>query len=66
MEYNVYGEVLPERFTFFRIQIYERVAISLVELYKWVGKLVISVCHGKNATERANRAIYGRESFLVL
>ena len=42
MDYNVYGEALPERFTFFRVQIYERVAISLVELYKRVGKLVIS------------------------
>ena len=64
MDYSVYGEALPERFTFFRVQIYERVAISLVEVYKRLGKLVISVC--KNATERANRGIYGRENFLVL
>ena len=66
MDYNVYGEALPERGTFFRVQIYERVAISLVELYKRVEKPVISVGHGKNATERANRGIYGRENFLVL
>ena len=64
MEYDVYGEALSERGTFFRVQIYERVAISLVEFYKRVGKLVISVC--KNATEGANRGIYGRENFLVL
>ena len=40
----MYGEALSERGTFFRVQIYEMVAISLVELYKRVGKLVISVC----------------------
>ena len=40
--YNgLYGEALPERGTFFRLQVYKRVGISQVEVYKWVGKLVI-------------------------
>ena len=64
MDYSVYGEALTERGTFFRVQIYEKVTISLVELYKRAGKLVNWVC--KNATEKANRRIYGRENFLVL
>ena len=63
MDYSVYGEALSERGTLFRVQVYERVAISLAELYKRAGKLVNWVC--KNATERANRGIYGRENFLV-
>ena len=33
-----YGEASPERETFFRLQVYERVGISLVDLYKRVGK----------------------------
>ena len=40
--YNgLYGEALPERGTFFRSQVYERVGISQVEVYKRVGKSVI-------------------------
>ena len=43
--YNgLYGEALPERGTFFKLQVYERVGISLVEVYKRVGKSVIWVC----------------------
>ena len=38
------GEAPPERGTFFRLQVYERVGISLVEVYKRVGKSVIWVC----------------------
>ena len=38
---GLYGEAPPERSTFFRLQVYERVGISLVELYKKVGKSVI-------------------------
>ena len=64
MDYGAYGEALPERGTFFRDEIYEKVTISLVKLYKRAGKLVNWVC--KNATERAKRGIYGRENFLVL
>ena len=33
--YNgLYGESVPERGTFFRLQVYERVGISLVEVHK--------------------------------
>ena len=40
--YNgLYGEASPERGTFFTLQVYERVGISRVELYKRVGKSVI-------------------------
>ena len=39
-----YGEVPPERGIFSRLQVYERVWISLVEAYKRVGKSVIWVC----------------------
>ena len=39
-----YGEAPPERGTFFRLQVHERVGISLVEVYKRVGKSVIWVC----------------------
>ena len=36
----LYGEARPERGTFFRLQVYERVEISLVELYERVEKSV--------------------------
>ena len=38
---DLYGEAPPERGTFFRLQVYERVGISQVEVYKRVGKSVI-------------------------
>ena len=38
---GLYGEAPPERAIFFRLQVYERVGISLVEEYKRVGKSVI-------------------------
>ena len=42
--YNgLYGEALPERGTFFTLQVYKRVGISQVEVFKKVGKLVILV-----------------------
>ena len=42
---GLYGEAPPERGIFFRLQVYERVGISLVEVYKRVGKKsVIWVC----------------------
>jgi len=31
----------PKRATFFRLQVYERVGISLVEVYKRVGQFVV-------------------------
>ena len=37
-------EAPPERGTFVRLQVYERVEISLVEVYERVGKSVIWVC----------------------
>ena len=50
--YNgLYGEAPPERDTFSRLQVYERVANLLVEVCERVGKSVIWVC------ERANRCI---------
>ena len=40
--YNgLYGESVPERGTFFRLQVYERVGISLAEIHKRLGKPVI-------------------------
>ena len=39
-----YGEAPPERGTFFRLQVYERVGILLAEVYERVGKSVIWVC----------------------
>ena len=43
--YNgLYGEALPKRGTFFRLHVYERVGISLVEVYNRVVKSVIPVC----------------------
>ena len=40
--YNVlYGEALPEKGTFFTLQVYKRVGISLVEVCERVGKSVI-------------------------
>ena len=43
-QYNgLYGEAPPERGTFFRLQVYERVGILLVEVYESVGLSVISV-----------------------
>ena len=35
---GLYGEVPPERGIFFRLQVYDRVGISLVEVYKREGK----------------------------
>ena len=39
--HHLYGEALPKRGTFFRLQVYERVGISQVEVYKRVGKSAI-------------------------
>ena len=43
---GLYWEAPPERGIFFRLQVYERVGISLVEVYKMVGRSVIWVCEG--------------------
>ena len=41
---GLYGEAPLKRGIYFRLQVYERVAILLVEVYKRVGKSVIGVC----------------------
>ena len=40
---DLYGETPRERGTFFRLQVYKRVEISLAEVYERVRKCVISV-----------------------
>ena len=40
---GLYGECPLERGTFFRLEVYEMVGISLVEVYKRLGKSVIWV-----------------------
>ena len=40
---SLYGKALPERSTFFRLQVYERVGVSLVEVYERVGILLFEV-----------------------
>ena len=52
------GRLKPERGTFFRRQVYERVGISVVEVHERVGKSVISVC--KKALQKTD-AFYGCE-----
>ena len=42
--YGLYRKAPPESGIFFRLQVYERVGVSLVEVYKRVRKSVISVC----------------------
>ena len=49
---GLYGEAPPERGTFFRLQVYERVRISLVEVYGREGNLSFGSVKG---TKRANR-----------
>ena len=41
---GLYGEAPLKRGIYFRLQVYERVAILLVEVYERVGKSVIWVC----------------------
>ena len=40
---HLYGEAPRERGTFFRLQVYKRIEISLAEVYERVGKCIISV-----------------------
>ena len=53
-----YWEASPERSTFFRLQVYKRVCILLVEVYERVRKSVILV--GKGPTGRRD-AFHGCE-----
>ena len=41
---GLFREAPPERGIFFRLQVYERVGISVFEVYKREGKSVIWVC----------------------
>ena len=41
---GLYGEAPPKMSTFFRLQVYERVGILLVEVYERMGKSVIWAC----------------------
>ena len=53
--YNgLYGEAPPERGTFFSLQVYEKVGLLLVEVYKRVGESVIWVCHRAQRAEQMN------------
>ena len=57
--YNgIYAEALPERGTFFTLQVHERVGISLVDVYETVGKSFHSVIRPKRASRCA---FYGCE-----
>ena len=49
----------PERSTFFRLQVYERVAILLVEVCKKVGKSVIWVCQRAHQCKGLTEEFYG-------
>ena len=53
---DLYGEALPERGTFFKLQVYERGGVSLGDVYKRVGKSVIWICK-RAQKKRANRWI---------
>ena len=51
--YNgLYREAPPERGIFFGLQVYERVGILLVEVYKRIRKYVIWVCERVQRTNR--------------
>ena len=49
---GLYGEAPPERGTLFRLQVYESVGISLVEVYKRVGNLSRKSVKGPKRTNR--------------
>ena len=48
------GRLRPKWGTFFRLQVYERVGISLVDVNKRVGKSVIWVCERAQRAEQMN------------
>ena len=68
--YNgLYGEAPPERGTFFRLQVHERVGISIVEVYEWVGKYVTSVGKkvqkGQQVHFKAVKKLRKRSGFVI-
>ena len=57
---DIYGEALPERGTFFMVQVCQRVGNSRIEVYDRVGISIISVLKRRallrGAMKRINRA----------
>ena len=51
---SLYEEGPPERGTFFRLQVYDRVEILLFEVYGRVGRSVIWVCERAQRAEQMN------------
>ena len=75
--HGLYGGALPKRGTFFRLQVFERVGVLLVEVYEREGKSVIWICErvgakrgGGGRNQRAEQinfmALYSRENILFL
>ena len=62
---DLYGEALPERDTFLRLQVNERVGISLVEVYERVGKSVIWVIKRANMHSIAVEKLRNRSGFVL-
>ena len=52
------GEAPPERGIFFRLQVYERVGILLVEVFTREGKSVIMICKKAQKGKQMNQS-YG-------
>ena len=51
---SLHGEAPAERGTIFRLQVYERIEILLVEVYGRVGKSVFWVCERTQRAEQMN------------
>ena len=56
-----YGEAPPKSGTFLSFQVYKRVVISLVEVYKREGKYVFVVCT-RTQKGQSMHALYGFEN----
>ena len=57
---GLYGEASPESGTFFRLQVYEREGISLIDKSLWKSRDVCNFCQLKGPKGLTN-AIYGYE-----
>ena len=55
---DLYGEAPRGRGTFFRLQVYKRVEISLAEVYERVGKWVISVSKEGQKDKAHDHVVY--------
>ena len=58
---GLYREAPPERSTFFRLQVYKRVCILLVEVYERVRKSVLLVGKGPTGLYILRDAFHGCE-----